>query len=234
MKLHPGANFLAHFWVGYAEYLYLGDFGIGIEEFLDLAWVDILATADHHIFNTANHLHIAVRIHDAEVAGVQPVGGIDGFPGALVVIPVTLHDRIAAHADFPFFTHREDAIVLVGDFYLYPGHRFTDGAGTVFQGVVWQGDVIHRTGFGLPVGDQYVPHVHITQHTLHHLGRARCAGHDAGAQAGEVEFVKFWAIQLPYEHGRDAVQAGALLVLHGLQSGQGIESVIGVNCGGAA
>ena len=53
----------------------------------------------------------------------------------------------------------------------------------------------------------FVDHLFITS-----IGQGR-TGHDAGAQAGEVELVELRMLQLGDEHGGDAVERGAALLL---------------------
>jgi hypothetical protein len=50
----------------------------------------------------------------------------------------------------------------------------------------------HRRGLGHAVADGDLWHVHVLLHALHHLDGAGRAGHDAGAQAGEVGLAEVW------------------------------------------
>ena len=45
---------------------------MGIEEFLDLARIDVLAAADDHVFDPADDVAVAVLVHDRKVAGMHP------------------------------------------------------------------------------------------------------------------------------------------------------------------
>ncbi|MNH42229.1 hypothetical protein D3C79_1038860 [compost metagenome] len=53
--------------------------------------------------------------------------------------------------------------------------------------------------------------MHLVDDPAHDFDRAGGAGHDAGAQAREVERVTLWVIQFGDEHGRYAVQCRGLL-----------------------
>ena len=74
---------LAEAGVGNADYLRLADLGMGVEELLDLAGIDVFAAADDHVAGTAGDVEAAVFAHDAEVAGVQPAVGLDDFARCL-------------------------------------------------------------------------------------------------------------------------------------------------------
>ena len=75
--------------------------------------------------------------------------------------------------------------------------------------------------------------MHVADHALHHLDGARRAGHDAGAQGGQVEFLETGVVKLGDEHGGHAVQTSAFLGLHRLQHRERIEAVVWVHHGGA-
>ena len=94
-----------------------------------------------------------------------------------------------------------------------------------FDRVVGARHVVHGAGLGLAVGDQDLREVHLRQHTVHHLDRARGAGHDAGAKRRQVELREARVIELRDEHRGHAVQRGAALGLNGLQRGERIEGL---------
>ena len=97
-QLHPGADLLAELRVGDAEHLHVDDLRMAVEELLDLARIDVLAAADHHVLDAADDGAIALVVDGREVAGVHPAGAVDRLRGALVVVPVAEHHRIAARA----------------------------------------------------------------------------------------------------------------------------------------
>ena len=81
-----------------------------------------------------------------------------------------------------------------------------DGGHPALQRIVGGALKTDRAGFGHAVGDGDVAHVHRLVDAAHHLDRAGRAGHDAGAQRGQVEFCEFGMIELGDEHGRHAVE----------------------------
>ena len=95
-----GAHFLAIFAAGHGHHLDVQHAGHAHEEFLDLARVDVLAAADDHVLDAAGDAHVAVLVHGAQVAGMQPAVRADGAGRLFGHIVVALHDVVAAAADF--------------------------------------------------------------------------------------------------------------------------------------
>src|SRR5262249_24345399 len=54
MQLDPGTDLLAVLGVGHAYHLHVLHLGMPVEELLDLAWIDVLAAADHHVLQPAD------------------------------------------------------------------------------------------------------------------------------------------------------------------------------------
>ena len=59
------------------------DVRVGVEEFLDLPRVHVLAAADDHVLDPADDIQVAVGVHDGEIAGVHPARRVDGLGGLL-------------------------------------------------------------------------------------------------------------------------------------------------------
>ncbi len=60
--------------------------------------------------------------------------------------------------------------------------------------------------------------MHFRHHAFHHFDRTRRAGHDAGAQRGEIKLFEIGMVKFGDEHRGHAVQRGATLLCHTLQS----------------
>ena len=75
-----------------------------------------------------------------------------------------------------------------------------------------------RRGFCKAVDTGYILHVHLVDYTLHKLYRALGTSHDSSAQTGHIVLLEVRVIQLCYEHGRDTVDRGALLVVYRYKS----------------
>src|SRR3712207_9121957 len=52
-------------------------------ELLDLARVHVLPAADDHVLDPADDVEVAGVVHDGEVAGVHPAGGVEDLRGLL-------------------------------------------------------------------------------------------------------------------------------------------------------
>src|SRR3712207_8481082 len=68
-------------------------------ELLDLARVHVLPAADDHVLDAADDVEVAGVVHDGEVAGVHPAGGVEDLRGLLRLVPVAEHHRVAAGAE---------------------------------------------------------------------------------------------------------------------------------------
>ena len=102
----------------------------------------------------------------------------------------------------------------------------TDRRGLVLERVAAQRLGRHRRRLGHAVADGHVDHVHAVDALLHHLDRARRAGHHAGAQARQVELRETLMTELGDEHRRHAVEGGAALLLDRVEHGQRVERVV--------
>src|SRR5690606_12200662 len=59
----PGAQLLAEALVGDADHLHVEHLGVSVEELLDLARVDVLAAADHHVLDAADDVAEALVVN---------------------------------------------------------------------------------------------------------------------------------------------------------------------------
>src|SRR5277367_3916421 len=66
----PGTELLAIAIVGDAENLHVLNLGMTIEEFLDLAGIEIFAAADHHVLDAPDDIAVTLLIDDGDVAGM--------------------------------------------------------------------------------------------------------------------------------------------------------------------
>ncbi len=142
---------------------------------------------------------------------MQPARLVDRLARLLLVVPVAQHDRVAARADFTLLVDRHDPAFGVHQLDLDPGHGATDRFDAFLQRIIRQRQEIDRAQLRLAVGDEHVLHVHVGDHALHDVDRARRPGHDAGAQRREVEFLEVRMSERGDEHRRDAVQRGTAL-----------------------
>ena len=48
-----------------------------------------------------------IRVHDGEIAGVQPATGIDSAGGCLWLLVIAFHDLVTARTQFSLLTYRQ-------------------------------------------------------------------------------------------------------------------------------
>ena len=89
----------------------------------------------------------------------------------------------------------------------------------------------HGARFGQAVADGELAQVHAVDGLAHGLRRAGAAGHNARAQAGQVERLEVGVIQLRNEHGGNAVDRRRTLFMDGLEHQPRVE-VLHDNHGG--
>src|SRR3990172_10455257 len=75
----PRADFLAVFVVRHTDDRDIPDLGVAKQEFLDLARIDVLATADDHVLAAPDDVAVALVVDHAEIAGVHPAVPADGL-----------------------------------------------------------------------------------------------------------------------------------------------------------
>ena len=227
----PGADLFSVLLVGHAEHLHVGDLGVRVEEFLNLAWIDVLAAPDHHVLHSSDDVAVTLGVKRRQIAGMHPAVGVNGLGRLVGVVPVALHHRVAPGAEFARRPWRHRATVLVDDLDLDMGEDASDGRDAPFDRVGWAGLERHGAGLGHAVGDGHLAHVHLVDDVLHDRDRARRAGHDAGAQAAEVERVEVRMAKLGDKHRGHAVERGAALRRDGLQHGARVEGVAWIDHG---
>ncbi len=169
----PGAELLPHQRVGDAHHLHVGDLGMAVEEFLDLARIDVLAAADDHVLDPPDDVAVALLVDGADVAGVHPAVGVDRLGRPLRIVPVAEHHRIAAGAELARLPARDGAALRVDHLDLQVRLHAADGGHPPLERIVQGALEADRAGLGHAVGDGHAGHVHPVHHMLHHLDRAR-------------------------------------------------------------
>src|SRR5438309_10776137 len=86
------------------------------QHFFDLAWIDIAAATDDHVFGTVLERYKAVRVESAQVTGMQPAP-TQGLGTRLGIVPIAPHDHIAPHQHFAGLARREVAVVCINNAY---------------------------------------------------------------------------------------------------------------------
>src|SRR5262249_437184 len=90
-QTNPGAELLTVTRAGDGDRLDILDLGMTVKELFDLARINVLAAADHHVLDAADDVAIAFVVERGEIAGVHPSGSIDCLAGFLLVVPIAEH-----------------------------------------------------------------------------------------------------------------------------------------------
>ena len=197
---------------------------MSVEELFDLTRVDVLTATNDHVLDAPGDLAVTMVVHDGQVAGVQPVFTVYGTGGFVRHLVVPPHDVVATGAEFTLLAGGKGfAGFDVYDLDLHIRQRTADGGDAQFDGVIGTGLGDNGGGFGLAVGDGYFRGVHLGIYFFHDFDGAVGAGHDAGAQGGQVEGAEFRVLKFSDEHGRDAVDSGAFLFFYSLENFQRVE-----------
>ena len=62
-----GAELFAHPLVGHAHHVHVGDLVVVVKELFELARINVLAAADHHVLQSALVVKVAVLVHSHNV-----------------------------------------------------------------------------------------------------------------------------------------------------------------------
>src|ERR1035441_7557429 len=223
-ELSPRQHGFAQAGVGDADDIDVGDLGMGVQEVLDFARVDVLSPADDGVFGAAPETEIAIGTHGGQVARVQPAFRIDDRGRGFGIVVVPLHDQVAAGAKFALLSDGQPfAGFGIGDLHFGIGQRRAHRGDAQFHGVVDARHGDHRRTLGLAVSDGHFGAMHALGYRAHDFDRAGRSGHHAGAQAGEIELLEVRVDQLGDEHRGHAVERGGALAVHRFERGAGVE-----------
>src|SRR6266566_8332707 len=151
--------------VRHTYYLHIGYLGMADEELFDFAWKDIFATANNHVFETANEINIASRIHSCKIAGVQPALAINCFRSLIRHVVVAIHDKVSSTAQFSTLSAMNSlSPSWIDDFHFAMRHGYAHCCRFQFESVLLQCQGNSCAGLGLTEN-----YGHICPHTLFHL-----------------------------------------------------------------
>ena len=112
---------------------------------------------------------------------MQPTIGVDSLGGTLWVVPVTLHNPVAAGTDFAGFIDICNAAVFATYFYFPVAVGPANGTDARLEGIIHLGHRIHRTALGLAVRNHDPCKIHIADQPFHQFAGASRAGNDPSA-----------------------------------------------------
>src|SRR5450755_3590140 len=115
LEHHEGLGPLAPLLVGHTDDRRFQHCLVGEDRLLDLDRGDVLPTGHHDVLGAVQQLHVAIGVHHAEVAGVEPAAPERGA-GRLRIVEIALHHVVAAHHDL---AHRHAVRRHVVDLLVY-------------------------------------------------------------------------------------------------------------------
>src|SRR6516162_11080875 len=228
-QAHPGAELFAVARIRDADDLHVLDLWVAVEKLLDLARVNILAAADHHVFDPAHDVAIAFFVDRREVAGVHPSGRINCLVRFLLVFPIAEHDQIAASQELAGGTARHDPTLDIDDLRLDMRQDPADRRYSPLDRIASRRRKARRARLSHAVADDDLGEVHQREGPLHDLDRARASGHHASAQRREIELCEIGVVHLRDKHRRHAVHSRAALLGDGFEGGERIETFAGID-----
>ncbi len=218
-QLDPGAELFAIARVRHPKHLHVLHLRMAIEEFLDLAWIDVFATTNDHILDAPNDVTEPGLVEHGQIPGVHPARGINRLGRALRIVPVAQHHQIAARAQFSRRATWHDAAVRIHNLGLDMRMHPPDSGHAPLQRVLDRGLKTGRAGLRHAVANGDLAEMHGLNAAAHHFDGARGTGHHASAQTGEIKVGEIWMFQFCDEHGGHAIERGAALLRHGFQGG---------------
>src|SRR5262249_42005886 len=143
--------------VGYADYSGVRYRRVLEQRLLNLARIDVVAGDDDHVLLAVHDRDVAILVHRREVAGVEPAVA-QGLGGRLRLLPIALHNVLAATDELAYHARRHLAAVCVHDLDLDAGNRLAHGSwlGDGASGVAcydWRG-----LGQTVPLADRHAGH----------------------------------------------------------------------------
>ena len=98
LERHGGTDLLAELVVRDTDHGSLGDRRVLIQDFLNLARIDVEPAADDHVLLPVDNVEVAILVDSAEVTGAEPAAG-DRRSRRLRLTPVPLHDVVTGDHD---------------------------------------------------------------------------------------------------------------------------------------
>src|SRR5260221_14524675 len=148
-RANDGMNTIAPLLVGQPDHRSFDDPLIAQQDVFDLARVDVVPSRDQHVVLPVENVEVAVLVHAADIAGVEPAIAEGPFRG-LRPVPVARHELGAAADDLAHLAGAKEIVVLDD----HAGLDCREGTATGADPVVvlrpQAGD--HHRALGLPVG----------------------------------------------------------------------------------
>ena len=88
--------------MGYANHGHFQNSGVAIQDVFNFRWVNVFTAGNNEVFESVKEIDVAIGIQISRVACSQPTAFKQCFSGILGLIPIALHDHLAAQ---PNLTH---------------------------------------------------------------------------------------------------------------------------------
>ena len=144
----------------------------GRQHVFQFVGVDVETGDQNHVFLAVDNAHVAVRLDDRNVTGLQPTFAVEDLGGGIFALPVALHHLRAFDAQLADLTQGQLDAVIGDDFAQGRRHRNADSADLDLLDRV---DRRHRAGLGHAVAFADVA----AGHGFPTLGRRQLQGHTA-------------------------------------------------------
>ena len=157
---------------------------------------------------------------------MEPAVLVDSLSRGLGHLVVALHYVVAARAEFAYLA-RGQSLARIGVDYLAldAGERLADGGAACLEGILRCGHGAAGRRLGLTENDDDIVHIHLLADIVHSLYRAGRARHYARAHMRKIIFVEVRMLEHGNEHGRHAVDCGAVLCHKRIHDLFGVEHI---------
>ena len=162
--------------IGVTYYSAFGNFGNFVEAVFYFPRIDVFPIYDDEVFYPVHNIDIAFLIHVHQITGMEPAVRSDDFSGFLFLMPVPLHDIVAAHHEFPYFARlvRPSALCMYFYFYVRNGRTY----GEVLRWLIRMHNAYYRRSFREAIAFQYRMSVFFIKSLRNRLRNRRTAGNE--------------------------------------------------------
>eukprot|EP00754_Rhynchopus_humris_P036659 Rhum_TRINITY_DN18749_c0_g1::Rhum_TRINITY_DN18749_c0_g1_i1::g.168328::m.168328 len=116
---NAGANLLAHHRMRESDDSNIQDFGVLVQEGLNLSRVDVLSPSDDHVLLAANNPAVPVFVEFGNVSGVHETVAVDAFARrGLHAVVAARHHAVALRAQLAWLAALQRVTVVVNDLHL--------------------------------------------------------------------------------------------------------------------
>eukprot|EP00162_Nutomonas_longa_P006844 comp17313_c0_seq1/m.29040 comp17313_c0_seq1/g.29040 ORF comp17313_c0_seq1/g.29040 comp17313_c0_seq1/m.29040 type:complete len:424 (+) comp17313_c0_seq1:223-1494(+) len=227
LQLDPGAQLFAVHGIIHTKHLRLIHEIILEDMLLNLARIQLLAAAAHHVLEPPDNVAVSILVQCRKIARVHPAIAVNALVGLALVAPVALHHTVAASEQLARNTARHNVALAVHNLHL--NMRMNAPHGRRAQHRIVVNTALERHGRRLrhPVSNRHLLHVQIRNQTIHHHNRTRRASYNTRAQTRQLvaQLRECRMRENAQEHRRNPIQRRALVLGHRFQGLAGIKAL---------